>query len=681
MLIVEKLLFGCAYYDEYMPEDRLCKDIQMMLEAGINVIRIAESTWAAEEPEDGVFDFTHVQRVLDATKDTGISVIIGTPTYAFPPWLAQKCPQVLAVTPKGRGKYGARQIMDITHPAFRYHAERIIRKLMECVQPYPHVIGFQLDNETKHYHTSGENVQRAFVRHLCRTFSTTEAMNEAFGFQYWSNAVDAWENVPDPTGTINGSFAAEFSKFQRSLVDEYLSWQADIVREYVRPDQFITHNFDFAWRNHSFGVQPDVNHKTASRVLTIAGCDIYHRSQDQLTGKEAAFCGDLTRGLKRDNYLVLETQAQGFPEWLPYPGQLRLQAFSHLASGANSVMYWHWHSIHNACETYWKGILSHDLAPNRVYREAITIGRDFARLSKHLVNLKKENKVAMLVSNESLTALELFPFPTGLSGEKTGYNDILRRWWDAMYDMNIPCDILFPDDAEVFGKYAMLLAPALYSAPDSLLNVLCNYVQAGGTLVTGFKSGFTNEHVKVSHQAQPHILHECCGITYDEFTTPVQVGIDGADLGLTSEGCQAEIWMELVRPTGAKALATYCHPYWKDSAAITENTSGKGTAFYIGCHMSLDAYKAIFTYALKKTGLWGIEQNAAFPLVIRSGVNELNRKVLFYFNYSGETVEQAYLHRDGLELVSGAAVHEGELLKLPPWGFAIIEELQAAEHN
>ena len=28
-------------------------------------------------------------------------------------------------------------------------------------------------------------------------------------------------------------------------------------------------------------------------------------------------------------------------------GQLRQQAYSHLASGANSVMYWHWHSIHN----------------------------------------------------------------------------------------------------------------------------------------------------------------------------------------------------------------------------------------------------------------------------------------------------------------------------------------------
>src|SRR5699024_7137742 len=157
---------------------------------------------------------------------------------------------------------------------------RVIRRLMECVQKYPNVIGFQLDNETKHYNTCGPNVQKRFVAYLREKFGTVEALNEAFGFNYWSNRVDSWENVPDVTGTINWSFAAEFSKFQRKLVDEYLAWQASIVREYARADQFITQNFDYEWRGYSYGVQPDVNHKTAARCLTIAGCDIYHPTQD-----------------------------------------------------------------------------------------------------------------------------------------------------------------------------------------------------------------------------------------------------------------------------------------------------------------------------------------------------------------------------------------------------------------
>ena len=183
----------------------------------------------------------------------------------------------------------------------------------------------------------------------------------------------------------------------------------DVIEEHCpSPDQFVMQNFDLEWRGYSFGVQPDVDHFAAAAAFDIVGIDIYHPSQGDLTGVEIAFGGDLTRSLKRANYFVVETQAQGFAHWTPYPGQLRLQAFSHLASGANMVAYWHWHSIHNSFETYRKGLLSHDLAPNPVYEEARTIGADFARLSAHLSNLHKPNKVAVLVSNEALSGIERF---------------------------------------------------------------------------------------------------------------------------------------------------------------------------------------------------------------------------------------------------------------------------------
>ncbi len=91
----EKILFGVAYYDEYIPYDRIDKDMKMMKEAGINVIRIAESTWSTWEPQEGVFNFTHLHRMLDTSKKYGISVIIGTPTYAIPSWLAKKDDSIL----------------------------------------------------------------------------------------------------------------------------------------------------------------------------------------------------------------------------------------------------------------------------------------------------------------------------------------------------------------------------------------------------------------------------------------------------------------------------------------------------------------------------------------------------------------------------------------------------------
>ena len=54
---MKKLLFGAAYYDEYMPYDRLDKDIEMMKKAGINTVRIAESTWSTCERRMGCLIF------------------------------------------------------------------------------------------------------------------------------------------------------------------------------------------------------------------------------------------------------------------------------------------------------------------------------------------------------------------------------------------------------------------------------------------------------------------------------------------------------------------------------------------------------------------------------------------------------------------------------------------------
>ena len=99
---MDHLLYGCAYYDEYMPYERLDKDLAMMKKAGINVIRIAESTWSTEEPEDGVFDFSHVTKVLDACEREKIHVIIGTPTYAIPAWMAKKYPDIMVTDKSGQ---------------------------------------------------------------------------------------------------------------------------------------------------------------------------------------------------------------------------------------------------------------------------------------------------------------------------------------------------------------------------------------------------------------------------------------------------------------------------------------------------------------------------------------------------------------------------------------------------
>lgn len=677
---MKELLYGAAYYDEYMPYDRLDKDVEMMKKAGINTVRIAESTWSTCEPQPGVFDFSHVERVMDAMEEAGINVIIGTPTYAVPTWMVKAHPDVLAETVRGRGIYGARQIMDITHPVYLFYAERVIRELMKLTAHRKCVIGFQLDNETKYYGTAGKNVQEQFVKYIREKFhDDLDALNYEFGLDYWSNRINAWEDFPDVRGTINGSLGAEFEKFQRTLVDKFLGWQADIVNEYRREDQFVTHNLDFEWRGYSYGIQPYVNHLHASQCLTIAGTDIYHPTQDDLTGVEIAFGGDLIRSLKQDNYLVIETEAQGFPGWTPYKGQLRLQAYSHLASGANSVMYWHWHSIHNACETYWKGILSHDFQENAAYREACIIGNEFARLGKHLVNLKKKNEVAVLVSNEALTALNWFRIQEqapGADAKSIYYNDVMRWMYDTLYHMNIECDFIWPE-SENLDQYKAIIVPALYAAPDELLIRLKQYVENGGTLIASFKTAFANENVKVSHEVQPHILSNCFGVHYDQFTFPKNVGLTGeVILKKTDQKGNAHpaanVFMELLVSEGAEVLASYEHYNWKDYAAITRNHYGKGQAVYIGCMTDEETLKSVYKAVLPEADVEIPEYH--YPIIVRKGLNDLGKTVCYFLNYSGMELEMPYDYKNGIELLENTAVENGTALQMPAWGVKIVEE-------
>ena len=677
---MKELLYGAAYYDEYMPYDRLDKDVEMMKKAGINTVRIAESTWSTCEPQPGVFDFSHVERVMDAMEEAGINVIIGTPTYAVPTWMVKAHPDVLAETVRGRGIYGARQIMDITHPVYLFYAERVIRELMKLTAHRKCVIGFQLDNETKYYGTAGKNVQEQFVKYIREKFhDDLDALNYEFGLDYWSNRINAWEDFPDVRGTINGSLGAEFEKFQRTLVDKFLGWQADIVNEYRREDQFVTHNLDFEWRGYSYGIQPYVNHLHASQCLTIAGTDIYHPTQDDLTGVEIAFGGDLIRSLKQDNYLVIETEAQGFPGWTPYKGQLRLQAYSHLASGANSVMYWHWHSIHNSFETYWKGLLSHDFQENATYREACTIGNEFARLGKHLVNLKKKNEVAVLVSNEALTALNWFRIQEqapGADAKSIYYNDVMRWMYDTLYHMNVECDFIWPE-SENLEQYKAIVVPALYAAPDELLIRLKQYVENGGTLIASFKTAFANENVKVSHQVQPHILSNCFGVHYDQFTFPKNVGLTGEVIPEKPDQKgnahpAANVFMELLVSEGAEVLASYEHYNWKDYAAITRNHYGKGQAVYIGCMTDEETLKSVYKAVLPEADVEIPEYH--YPIIVRKGLNDLGKTVCYFLNYSGMELEMPYDYKNGIELLENTAVENGTALQMPAWGVKIVEE-------
>ncbi len=669
------MMYGVAYYPEYELEDRMDLDFQMMKKAGMNVIRIAESTWSTWEPQEGVYDFSLFRKTLKKAEEQGMWVIVGTPTYAVPAWLVKKDPKVLAETKSGPGMYGARQIMDITNKTYLEAAEKLIRKMMEIAREYACVIGYQIDNETKHYGTAGAQVQKGFVEYLQKKFQTVEELNRRFGLAYWSNSIGTWEDFPDVRGTINGSLAAEFEKYQRTLAADFLQWQRNIVEEYRKPDQFVTHNFDFDWKadefapfGHSYGVQPGINHYEASRAVTLSGCDIYHPTQDDLTGSEIAYCGDSIRSLKGEPYLVLETEAQAFRYWTPYPGQLRQQAFSHLASGALGVEYWHWHSIHNSFETYWKGVLSHDMEENEVYREAMTIGADFKRLSPYLDGVKKKNQIALVVDNVSQTALKYFPIGdqdhTSL-GEHLSYNDVVRTYYDALYEQNMECDVIdvqaLPDK---INNYKMLVTPALYCASDETIALLRQFVAEGGVLVASFKSFFTNEEVQVRSGRQPYGLTDVFGVSYQMFTRPGKTKL---------KDTQVTVWQELLMPEEDTETCHYQHKYWEKYAGISRHTWKKGYAVYVGCWCE----KNVLKEELRGAADWaGIPREAQqFPVIIRNLENRKKEQIHFVFHYAEEEGVYPCAYAQVMNLLDGKKYKKGDLIPLRDWDTLILMEI------
>lgn len=657
---MDELIFGAAYYNEYMPYNRIEKDLSLMKEAGMNTIRIAESTWSTEEPHDGKFNFKPVTDVLDCAQKLGLKVIIGTPTYAVPAWLVKKYPDIMVTNRNGQVKYGPRQSMDILNPDFLRHAERIIRKLLEAVMPYSCVIGFQLDNETKHYDNYGKYAQKKFLDFLKNKYKTTDAFNKAFTLAYWSNSIGSWEDMPDISNSINWNLHCQYEKFLRSCAADYLKWQADIINEYKRPEQFITHNFDFGWIGYSYGEQPGINHYEASPAVTIAGCDIYHPSQDDLTGAEIAFGGDKIRSLKNSNYLILETEAQGFKEWTPYPKQLRLQAFSHLASGANGHMYWNWHSIHNSMETYWKGVLGHELQPGVIYRYAKQIGKEYQLYGKELINLKKKNQVALVTDNDSLTALKFYPMDIPTGG--LSYNDVVRWFYDTLYRMNVECDVvdihaLNPSD------YKMIITPALYCISEENSRKLLEFVAEGGVLFSSFRSFYADEKGSVYDAPHPYNLTNAFGMEYSMITQAGNAKIMDQPV---------EVYAELLENKNAEVLASYQHKYWSQYAAVTKNNYKKGYAYYYGAKTPSSLLEKFLKGALKeaKIDLY----NYQFPIIIRSGENSKGKKVHYIFNYSSEDWIIKNPFGDSVDLISKKSYFKSGKIEIADWDFVILIE-------
>lgn len=674
---MSNVLYGAAYYHEYMPYERLDKDVAMMKAAGLTVVRMGESTWSLWEPEDGKFEYAWMDRVVDAMGKAGIKVIMGTPTYSIPTWMYHEHPEILA-RPLGGAKtfYGMRQNMDTDSPAFRFYAQRLIRNLVEHYRDNPNVIGWQIDNETSSYGASNRDVFIGFVNHLKEKFGTTDNLNKAWGLNYWGQDVNGWENMPTRDSTNNTGYKLEWSRWEQMRVTNYLDWQAALVREYRRPDQFVTQDFGGIMRK-------DVNEFEVARTLDIAAVNPYHGTQDHMDGESQAEQGDYTRSLKHANYLVTETNAQT-TDWTsayqypPYDGQLRLDVYTHLSSGANMVEYWHWASIPSGQETYWKGVLSHDLEPNRAYAEVSRTAHELQKIGPQLVNLKIKNDVAILYSVDSSNALDFMPFALAhaaqwhFGSQVADYSTVVNQLHRAFYDANVGTDFIFPEDPD-FARYKLIVVPPLYIADDALLQKISDYVKNGGHVLMTFKSGFANENSAVRWVMAPGPLRDVAGFSYQEFSNlekPLSLKGDPLHAG---EDNKVMYWAEFLKLEHAKPLAYYDHPFFGKWPAITRNEFGKGTLTYEGTFLSDGLQEKMVLDVLKDANLLDTKQQLPPKVREKSGINGQGKTLHYFLNYSSDHQTFTYNQKPGVDLLTGKKISPSQAIDLAPWDLVIVE--------
>lgn len=477
-----------------------------------------------------------------------------------------------------------------------------------------------------------------------------------------------------PTGKEE---SATFEGADFGDMDEVLR-MAEIINTCKRPEQFVTSPFcaeGFAYGGNdpeeAKGQQSSVSSRGTVSALTVPGCDIYYPAQDDLTGAEIAYREDFMRDLRQgspdrsdaDNFYVLGTQAQGSPLSTPYPGQLRLQAYSCLAGGADMVMYSRWHSVRSGADIYYKGVLSHDMEPNPVYGEVFRVGTEWKRIGGKLLHLRKDNKAALVVDGSSREAFDrLSPVP-GFD-----YDDIVHWFYDSLYSLNIECDVTELDNLDT-AAYRMILTPALYSATELQIFRLRKFVDNGGVLVSSFQSFFTDEQQRVYEDRQPHFMTDVFGMSYQQFTLPGKMTVGGQPV----EGLA-----ELVTAEDAETLVKYQHKYWDRYAAATGNRYGLGKAYYIACMMDGSVLGRILLEAAADAGIITEAMDFEWPVIVRSGIGREGSRIHYILHYSEEERDIVCPY-EAVELLSGEMYHIGDVLHLEDWDVKILEERKSAD--
>ncbi|MFA5162748.1 MAG: beta-galactosidase [Elusimicrobiales bacterium] len=673
-----QILLGAAWYPEQWPQSQWDQDLARMEAAHITVARIGEFAWSAMEPSEGAYDLDWLNTAIRKAEAHHIYIVLGTPTAAPPAWLTRKYPETLRIDENGKtAAHGNRQQFSFTNPRYRELSRKIAGEMAKRFGNDPNVIGWQIDNEycQLSYDPHTANLFRGWLKDK---YGSLDNINNRWATRYWSQTYDDWNEIPfapayhspaerlnwvwagtpsaGPDSINNPALRLEANRFGNVVWADYQQNQLDEIRKHASPGQFITSNF-LGFLLPAFDGYP------VAKNLTLAAWDDYI-----VTGHaDPAYNGlqhDYTRGLKRRNFWVMETQP-AMVNWFAVnssldKGETRALAWEAVGHGADAVSYWQWRSALNGQEQYHGTLVGADGSPVPVYDEVRQIGEEFAKAGKLISGTGPVSKIAFLYAPENRWAIDF-------QQHTAAYDQfaVLKNFYKAFRDVSQSVDVINP--AESFDGYAVIVAPSLNMLPQETARRLADYVRGGGRLVLGPRAAMKDEFNALLPQRQPGWLADALGGRVEQFYALEKAVPVSGELG----SGQATVWAEQLSASaaGAKTLLSYGKSNgWLDGApAVLSRDYGKGGITYIGAVLD-DALLA--SLARRLAGESGVKP--AFGPV-PEGVEVCpreseNGRIFILINFGGDEARFA-LPRKMKSLLTG---EDAAALTLPRYGVVVL---------
>jgi beta-galactosidase len=570
---------GCAWYPEQWPESRWPEDLRLMRQAGINTVRVAEFAWSRMETTEGQFTFGWLERAVELAAGHGMQVVMGTPTATPPAWLTQRYPEVLAIRDNGRqAVHGMRCHYSPTSQVYRGFCRRIAEELAKRFGHHPQVIGWQIDNEYNSYSYDDET-RRKFQDWLRLRFGTLETLAERWSTAYWSQDYSDWSQIPLPVGGHNPGLVLAFRQFMSHVYVEFQRVQIEAIRQHADPRQWIAHNY-MKWFDA-------FDHYEVSKDLDLVSWAMH----------------DLVRGLKRKNFWLMETQP-GQVNWSSINtvldrGEVRAMAWHAIGHGADAVCYWQWRSALNGQEQMHGTVLAADGNPRPVYHEIAQIGQELDKVSSYLEGTTPSAQIALLHSYDDRWAINL-------QRHHRDFDPIrhLLAYYSPLRVTGQPIDIVHP--RAPLSDYSLVIGPNLNILDGETARHLLAYVQDGGHLVLGPRSGMKDSDNALLPSRQPGPLAEPLGAHVEEYYALAQPVPVAGELGQGT----AQIWAEQLQTDAPDASVLLCYGAsngWLDEQpAMVTRVVGKGRMTYIAAWLEPDL--------MQRVAQWLLEVSAVDPV-------------------------------------------------------------------